>query len=596
MVYTSKHSTPSGSLVGTIARWDPETGESSEPMTVFSRQEVYVGRDPRKCQYVINDPFVSNTHLCIYTVIFDQDNPGDVAPLVYAQDISMNGSLWNEYRMGNGRSSCLLSDGDVLRLSEGVYLRYHSVDYIQANGFTVLQAIEMKTFAHEYVVTRRKLGSGAYGQVHMAFKRSTGQQFACKIIDLLAVKRRLAQEGEARHAQAYNKNITAKMRDSYVKFQLQEKLEQYHREAKILETLQHPNIIGLEKVITSGNTIYMFQDLLTAGDLFSYIQYKGGKLPDIEAAVIVRQIVIALDYLHDKNIVHRDLKPDNILMTSRADGCRVVLTDFGCATFVDPISNRMSTLVGTLEFSAPEVIGRSDKGYTKAADLWSLGCLTAILLTGEPLFDNIPKGCATDGHRLAVIEHLKVKLDRNKVGERAQDFVFRLLKHDVSQRMDVKQALKHSWFTNPSHKYDFEALYQRSIRDWTPRIAKEPRIVGLDHYVGPHYSSQQSQSSTVSRTKSTKHTRDPYIKSENCSQRVPTSPSLADETDDEQSNASIFERAMAVARSGNNNKTGRKRSHSSPDKVEDEVYEEVHNPVTGKRQHLIYGARAGKIF
>lgn len=97
----------------------------------------------------------------------------------------------------------------------------------------------------------------------------------------------------------------------------------------------------------------MFQDLLTAGDLFSHIQYKSGRLPDIEAAVILRQIVIAVDYLHRKNIVHRDLKPDNILMTSRADGCRVVLTDFGCAKFIDPISHRMSTLVGTLEFSAP---------------------------------------------------------------------------------------------------------------------------------------------------------------------------------------------------------------------------------------------------
>jgi protein-serine/threonine kinase len=97
----------------------------------------------------------------------------------------------------------------------------------------------------------------------------------------------------------------------------------------------------------------MFQDLVTAGDLFSYIQYKGGTLPDIEAAVIVRQAVIALEFLHNQNIVHRDLKPDNILMTSRADGCRVVLTDFGCATLIDTDSARMSSMVGTMEFCAP---------------------------------------------------------------------------------------------------------------------------------------------------------------------------------------------------------------------------------------------------
>lgn len=73
---------------------------------------------------------------------------------------------------------------------------------------------------------------------------------------------------------------------------------------------------------------------MTAGDLFSFIQYKGGKLGDIESAVIVRQVLMALNYLHDRDIVHRDLKPDNILMTSLADGGRVVLTDFGCAKLV----------------------------------------------------------------------------------------------------------------------------------------------------------------------------------------------------------------------------------------------------------------------
>lgn len=98
---------------------------------------------------------------------------------------------------------------------------------------------------------------------------------------------------------------------------------------------------------------YLFQELITAGDLFSFIQYKGGKLGDIESAVVVRQVLMALDYLHDRDIVHRDLKPDNILMTSLADGGRVVLTDFGCARLVKPTVERMSTMIGTFEYSAP---------------------------------------------------------------------------------------------------------------------------------------------------------------------------------------------------------------------------------------------------
>lgn len=105
--------------------------------------------------------------------------------------------------------------------------------------------------------------------------------------------------------------------------------------------------------LTNVEKRYLFQELVTGGDLFSFIEYKGGRLHDVEAAVVVRQILLALEYLHDRNIVHRDLKPDNILMTSLADGCRVILTDFGCARYVKPRAARMSTILGTFEYCAP---------------------------------------------------------------------------------------------------------------------------------------------------------------------------------------------------------------------------------------------------
>lgn len=97
----------------------------------------------------------------------------------------------------------------------------------------------------------------------------------------------------------------------------------------------------------------MMQDIVTAGDLFSYIESKNGKLLEVEAAVIIRQILVAVRFLHENKIVHRDIKPDNILMTSLAAGCRVVLTDFGAARRIQTQRYRMSTVVGTHEYAAP---------------------------------------------------------------------------------------------------------------------------------------------------------------------------------------------------------------------------------------------------
>lgn len=97
----------------------------------------------------------------------------------------------------------------------------------------------------------------------------------------------------------------------------------------------------------------MMQDIVTAGDLFSYIESKKGKLLEVEAAVIIRQILVALCFLHQKNIVHRDIKPDNVLMTSLSAGCRVVLTDFGAARKTENWRYRMSTIIGTHEYAAP---------------------------------------------------------------------------------------------------------------------------------------------------------------------------------------------------------------------------------------------------
>ena len=92
----------------------------------------------------MNDPVISNIHLRIYTIIFDRENPDEVAPLVYAQDLSMNGSSWNGYPMGKGKGSFLLSDGDVLQLSLRFSLHFCCAVQGNEDCFDMLQMIEMR--------------------------------------------------------------------------------------------------------------------------------------------------------------------------------------------------------------------------------------------------------------------------------------------------------------------------------------------------------------------------------------------------------------------------------------------------------------------
>ena len=214
-------------------------------------------------------------------------------------------------------------------------------------------------FGRSYIVTDRLLGAGSFGKVFMAIEQTARAQLACKIVDLRRLRPafNFGRPESALPANEVNSRDQARLIKQWSDQQkrhnkLEVKLKAYYGEAEILASIRHPNIIGLEKVFVTDNTIYMFQDLVTGGDLFSYLESKQGRLSEVEAAVILRQIVVAICFLHEKSIVHRDLKPDNILMTSLSTGCRVILTDFGAARRLQP-RQRLLSVVGTEEYAAP---------------------------------------------------------------------------------------------------------------------------------------------------------------------------------------------------------------------------------------------------
>ncbi|KAH0562230.1 hypothetical protein GP486_003067 [Trichoglossum hirsutum] len=483
-----------------------------------------------RSNHVLSNAAVSNIHLRIYCVLYEES-----PPLVYCEDLSRNGTLWNSVIIGRGKGGVLLSEGDRITISRAVELTFHQNLTPAIEQVNEVQEVEKKLFADRYTITNRILGKGGYGTVYMAINQVTKRQLACKIVDL---RTPLSPEGHVEGIGAKNSGTKRKRMD----IEANRNRKGWMREVEILQSLSHvrwcatleawllifrkPNIIGLEKVFRSENTMYIFEDLITAGDMFSYLDIRGS-LKDTEAAVIVKQVLKGLEYLHQNNIVHRDLKPDNILVTSVRAGSRVLLADFGCARVVKDIwSRRMNTVIGTPEYTAPEVHPRGrmakGKGYTKSIDMWSLGVVTVQLLTGRCfLSESEYPGESEDRRARLACWRLLRRMESGQeewdnVGARPKDFVKKLIVPDAEKRMTVQQALNHSWFTNKAHRALFEDLYKRAIRDWAPRTRCPNTIEDINLPILKQGTVEPSRDGTVSIHFTGPSGSSPSIEQTNC--------------------------------------------------------------------------------
>ncbi len=168
-------------------------------------------------------------------------------------------------------------------------------------------------------------------------------------------------------------------------------------------------------------------------------------------------------------------------MTSQHPASRIVLADFGIAKFleIDQDNNklqhcsgnnnklnklRMNTVVGTPEYCAPEVGFGIPKlkrnGYNLACDMWSLGVITHILLSGiSPFYANGKESEIVENAKIGNLEFNKIQW--GKVSKDAKDFVKQLIVVNPNLRMNVKESLNHKWIKN--HKKDLEEIYQENV-------------------------------------------------------------------------------------------------------------------------------------
>lgn len=158
-------------------------------------------------------------------------------------------------------------------------------------------------------------------------------------------------------------------------------------ELNVLRNVRHMYVIQLIEVFYSPRKLYMVMELATGGELFERI-IATGSFTERDAARVLCMVCEGLRYLHSVGITHRDLKPENLLYFHPGEDSKILITDFGlsaCRRSNDEF-NMMNTICGTPEYIAPEMLAR--KTYTNQVDMWAIGVITFILISGTFPFDS----------------------------------------------------------------------------------------------------------------------------------------------------------------------------------------------------------------
>ncbi len=254
-----------------------------------------------------------------------------------------------------------------------------------------------------------ELGRGISGSVKSVVHKGTGLVFACKTLDKLS--------------------LTG------------EKLEELKLEIGFLKTLDHPNILRLYEYFETKETIFLIMHLCSGGELLDRLHSQNhSRYTENVACEYVRQILAAVRYCHDEGVVHRDLKLENFLLDTKDVDASIKLIDFGLSAFFKDreILNRS---VGTPYYVAPEVLRGQ---YTNACDVWSLGVIAYMLVSGiapfwgrtdQEIFKKVKNG----------IWSFDAKIFKS-VSPQAKGFIKSCLNINDRERPTAKELQQHAWF------------------------------------------------------------------------------------------------------------------------------------------------------
>ncbi|XP_071868117.1 uncharacterized protein isoform X1 [Bombus fervidus] len=270
------------------------------------------------------------------------------------------------------------------------------------------RVVKTGPITEHYEIDPKPFANGQWAKVYRCRSRSTGILYAAKYSS----------------RSRFNADCSAELR---------------HEIALLSLCSQSHRVIRLHDVYETPKEIILVMEYAPGGDLQTLID---GDLVPLEGDVVhfVRQLVEGLAYLHQRNIAHLDIKPQNLVMMGSFPECEVKLCDFEISRVILE-GTEVREILGTPDYVAPEILHYEP--ITLAADMWSVGVTTYVLLTGFS-----PFGGETDQETFQNISLGEVDFPEELFGDisaQAKDFVAKLLVLDPSARMTAKQCLRHDW-------------------------------------------------------------------------------------------------------------------------------------------------------
>lgn len=278
-------------------------------------------------------------------------------------------------------------------------------------------SINRSEFSSKYELTGRTLGTGHFGKVLEALpiancNFSTHGKVAVKVISKVS-------------------EFNSVYEDQAVVF----------REVAILKDLHHKYILRLYDFYEESDRFLLVLEYAGGKDLLDRVVAKVN-YSEADARDLFQCLVRAVQYIHNHDVVHRDLKLENVLMKSETDDIDIRIGDFGLATYC--IGDLILDQAGTPRYIAPEVV--RGVPYGKRVDVWALGVILYILLSGQFPFDEIRRGTL-----FCKIKAGAYTFDHEHwtdVHEEAQDLIRNILQTDPTQRFTLEEILACPWMTS----------------------------------------------------------------------------------------------------------------------------------------------------